>query len=218
MIKKEVQELLTFMLVYDFSGEKIKTQASSIKSVRKRIEDLDKKLKKITRLKKNIEIIICLGLYAKDVRQYIYDKYSKYNIRVVENTEFTESASCESLRIMLNNTINNNIIICQPNASINSKIISKTRKNHTYAVVSNEKKHNASISANVNNKNVVEHFSFGGSQEWKNCLIIREEDLVRDIRNKLNANCCNYKNKFIFEMINDVIAKQNTIKAIQIND
>lgn len=209
------KKLFTFMIIYDFAGLKVKGNMSTSLFVQQTLKDLDRQLKQIIKLNFNAEILLCVGLEADLVINHIQNKYKNFNIRIVENKEFDSNNSCESLRLLLNNAVNDKIIICDHFASINKTILSKMNEEKVYAVVSKSKENCSLIGANISKDKRIEYFSFGACQEWRNLFGLFNKCDINKIKSTLFSR--RYRKKFVFELMNDIIETNNIqIKAIEV--
>lgn len=212
---KSTDKLFTFMIIYDFAGVRIKGNMSTFLYVTQSLRILDRQIKQIIKLGYNTEILLCVGLEANLIIQHVHKKYSNFNIRIVENANFDLYNSCESLRLLLNNTLSNNIIVFDHMASISKRIISRMNEERTYAIVNKAKDNGGLIGVNIANNKKIEHFCFGACQEWKNVLGLFNKEDICNIKSQLFSK--SYKKKFIFELMNDIIDKCNiSIKAIEV--
>lgn len=212
--KKMSQEIFTYVLIHDFAGRKIKnTNAANIEDIRKTIKSIDFQIEEINSINKQKEIIICLGFASHYIIKHIQSKHINKNVKIIENSSFLESNSCESLRVILNCITGKRIVIINGCNNVNKKIISRVRDNNCYAVVSKKRNNIDNIGVNISHGNKIEYFSFGGCQEWKNCLLLFSKPTINTLKKKLNSG--EYKNKIIFEILNDLIEDHASIQAIQ---
>lgn len=213
-IKIKPQELVTFILLSDHHGYRMKSYGplSLVNIGRKKLIDLQ--ISAIQNTFDNFEIIVCAGFDADKVYRYIRLEYPNLNIRFVENQLYNSSNSCESLRLSLNNTTNTRVVICDGNLLINPRSLSKIDINHSCALVEKDGCKTLEIGLNSDN-NIVQHFSFGAKYTWSEILFLNGIDIIDSLR-KIIANY-NTKNRFIFEAINELIGMQHNIRSI-IND
>lgn len=218
--KKGIGSLLedkySFILLCDFAGHRLKTPNLYAPLIEYKMELLDKQIKVINKKFKNNEILLCVGLESNKLIKYIDKKYPDQNVRIVENVNYLDTASCESLRLALNNTYNRKLIIIDSSMKINARMLNRIKTDSCYAFVSNSKDGNVEIGANITKNKKIEYFSFGGCQKWKDILVLCDEQAIRSLRDILLSG--KYKRKFIFEALNDLITLNHEIKAIEVKE
>lgn len=205
-------ELVSIILLCDSPGYRMKSYGPIplISISNNRLIDLQ--IKAIQQAFTNFEIIICLGFDAEKTCKYIRSKYSKLPIRIVENQLFNSSNSCESVRIALNNTLNNRVLICSGNLLFNSKIFSLINYAQTCVLIENDPCENLEIGINIDHNNEAQYFSFGACRIWSEILYLHSFDAIEVLRKILVSP--ENKNKFIFEALNDVLRTKSKITCI----
>lgn len=205
-------DLISIILLCDSPGYRMKSYGpTSLISINgKKLIDLQIEL--INKTFNNNEIIICAGFEIDRIIKYIKTKHKKSNIRVVENQLYNNSNSCESLRIAINNTFNNKILICDGNLLLNSKCLSLIDIRYSCALIEKSPSGNLEIGVNIDHQNNIQHFSYGAHHIWSEILFMHNDDIIDECRKIIQS--IDYKNKFIFEALNELIINKYNIKAI----
>lgn len=157
------------------------------------------------------EIIMCVGFDSDKISKYIRSKYSHINIRLVENQLFNNCNSCESVRVAINNTFNDKIVICDGSLLINANILSLVDKDHSAVIAETTPCSNLEIGINIDENNYVQHFSYGASNVWSEIIFLQNNDIIENFRKILSSS--EYKNKFIFEALNELIKTKFKLKC-----
>jgi len=163
----------------------------------------------------NFEVIVCSGFETQKTVNFIKEKFSEVNIRVVENQVHFNTNCCESARLCLNNTNNDKILFCsgfnliQPehfkklDLSASSIFTQKNNDDMTYEI-------NA-----ITNDGVVEQLSLGLKRNyWTEMFYLSDKDIVKSFYNTLSNP--EYKNRFLFEALNDT-SKRFPIKNVRVD-
>ena len=214
--KKVDKRLLSFAILYDQQSSKSKNQQLQMAMIDHQLKLLDKQINSINKKYVKNEIIICVGYQSDIVIRHIHENHSKKNIRVVENTNYFDSNSCESLRIIMNNISNNRIIIMDGSMSVPERVYSKLGVDGCHILVSKQKNESGNVGANISKEDKVEYLSYGGCQECKNILVLCNTRAISLMKRILSSG--EYKNKFIFEILNDLISLKYVVKAIQVKE
>ena len=210
------EDMYSFILLCDFAGHRLKTPNLYAPLLDYKMCLLDKQIKVINKKFKRNEILLCVGLESGKLIKYIDNKYPNQNIRIVENVNYLDSNSCESLRLALNNTYNKKLIIIDSSMEINARMLNRIKTDSCYAFVSSLKYGNVDVGANITKNKQIEYFSFGGCQQWKEMLVLCDEKTIRSLKDILLSG--KYRRKFIFEALNDLIMLKHEIKAIEVKD
>lgn len=160
----------------------------------------------------NFEIILCCGFDVEKICKYIRSKYKNVNIRVVENQLFNESNSCETVRLALNNTNNDKVFIFDGNLWFPQEIFGQHDYNTSMILVEKKQNDGFEVGVNINEKNYVEHFSFGAKHFWSEVCYLSNNEVIDSLR-KILANP-DYKHKFIFEALNELLNTRFDLLAI----
>lgn len=205
--------LITAIILCDLPGYRMKSYgpASLIKVNKKLLIDLQ--IEYITKRFPKYEIIICVGFDAEKISKYIRSKYNNLNIRIVENQIFSSCNSCEGVRIALNNTFNDKILIIDGSLLINKKVLNLLDESKTCAIVEHTPSENLEVGININKNQIAEHFSFGAYKTWSELVYFCGSDILDNLRKFLSHQ--DSKKKFIFEAINDLIRNNYSILCVE---
>jgi len=209
---KITNELITVIILCDTPGYRMKSYGPLPLITINNQKLIDLQIQAIQKTFSNFEIIICVGFDAEKICKYIRQKYSNLNIRVVENQLFNSSNSCESVRISLNNTFNDRILLCDGNLLFNDKILSLFNTDQTCVLVEPQASENLEIGINIDENNEAQYFSFGACKTWSEMIYLDNKDIIETLRKIIS--CSDNKNKFIFEAINEIIKIKYKIKCI----
>lgn len=172
---------------------------------------IDTQIASIRKLFKNLEVIVCVSNCADKVHKHIKQTYKDISVRIVENQNHNLSNSIESVRICLNNTTNDKILIMSGDLLLWDSILYIDTKN-TCILTESKPSDNLDIGVNVDEKNIAQHFSFGANKVWSEVLFLQNEASVDSFRKNLLNNY--NKNKFMFEVLNDFATTKSGILCI----
>lgn len=212
-VNNKSTDLISIVLLCDSPGYRMKSYGPTplISINGKKLIDLQIEI--INKTFNNNEIIVCAGFEIDRIVKYIKSKHRNSNIRIVENQLYNNSNSCEALRISINNTFNDKILICDGSLLINYKCLSLIDTNSCCALIEKTPSNNLEIGVNVDENNSVQHFSYGAHSIWSEIFFMNNENIIDECRKIIQS--IDYKNKFIFEAINELIINKHKIKAIQ---
>ena len=108
---KPSDELITFVLIADSPIYRMKSYGPASLMPINNYKLIDYQINSIKKSCKNYEIILCLGYETNKVFRYVKNNHKNSNVRIIENQNYTNTNSCESLRLSLNNTLNDKIFI-----------------------------------------------------------------------------------------------------------
>jgi NDP-sugar pyrophosphorylase family protein len=174
---------------------------------------IDIQIDAISKTFKYYEIILCVGFDAEKISKYVRNKYNNINIRIVENQLYNSSNSCESARLALNNTINDQVLICDGNLLINSETLSLVNAEYSTVILESNPCANLEVGVNVDEKNEAQHFSFGASNIWSEILYLNNQDIIESLRRIMCG--ADYKSRFIFEALNELIKTKHKLKCVK---
>ena len=213
-IKKVIdkhQDLITVILLCDNPGYRMKSYGpiSLIDLTTEKL--IDYQIKSIKSVFKNFEIILCLGFDCEKVCRYIKSKY-KDTIRIVENQIYSTTNSCESLRLCLNNTSNDKIVVCDGSLLLDKTVLSLIDTTRPCTLMEFDPNDTLEVGLNIDAKNIAQFFSFGAKFIWSEILYLTGRDIIESLRRILSGT--NSKTKFMFEGINELITMKYEIKTI----
>lgn len=200
-------DFVTFIILCDLPGYRMKSYGPAPLLQIGKNKLIDLQLEIINNVFINCEIILCLGFDSESTIKYLYNNNYK-NVRVVENQLFEKNHSCESLRLSLNNTNNNKIFILDGSLLFNKNLFKNISLNENL-LFSQSDSAGFEISFNINEKNFIEHISYGASTIWTEILYINNSTVLNFKKLLSNGN---FKNRFIFEAINELIKMKINFK------
>jgi hypothetical protein len=176
-IKQEDNSLITIILLCDNPGYRMKSYGPiSLIDVTSTKKLIDLQIEAINKTFPNCEIIVCLGFDCEKVCKYIKTKHST-NIRIVENQMYAVTNSCESLRLCLNNTGNDKILICDGSLLFDKSIISLIDKKNPCVILESEPNQTLEIGVNVD-KDIAYFFSFGAKYIWSEIMFLAGKEMI----------------------------------------
>jgi len=209
---KLYQDFVTFVIICDLHGYRMKSYGSTSLLQIGQDKLIDSQIKIIDHFFSKYEIILCLGFDAESTIKYIRQKYShNNNIRIIENQLFEKYNSCESLRLSLNNTVNDKIFVIDGGILLNKQCFKNMSLDNNY-LFSQSISDGLDIGFNINENKKIEYISYGGSSVWSEILYINGKD-IEFLKRVLSTG--NFKNKFIFEVINELIKMKITFLPLK---
>lgn len=207
-------DLVSVILLGENHGYRMKSYGpiSLIKVGNKTV--LEHQVEIITGTFPKVEILLCCGFDANKVSSFVRNKLYGVNIRILENQLFNNSNCCESVRLCLNNTMNDKIIICNGELIFNHYHLEQLSLEQS-SVLSQEQNPDKNLDVNIiSNNGCVENMSLGlMSSYWCEMMSLVDEKNIRQFMKILSPP--EYKNKLLFEAINDLSDKTN-IKVVDI--
>ena len=159
----------------------------------------------------NFEIILCTGYDSVKTINFIREKFSNINIRAVENQIHYNSNCCESARLCLNNTKNDNIIILGGGVLLLPSQLSRLNFSHSTVITQDQPDDSNFEVGVIQNNGNFEQFSLGIKQEyWTEIIYLNGFPTVNKFSNIISN--MEYKNRFLFEAINE-LSKSTQIKV-----
>lgn len=209
---KKNTELITIILLCDSSGYRMKSYGPISLITIDDIKLIDLQIQCIKNVFENFEIILCVGFDAEKICKHIRSQYKDIRIRIVENQLHNVSNSCESLRLSLNNTANDKILICDGNLILNNGCLESIDINHSCVLTEKNPCDDLEIGLNINQDNIVQHLSYGATKIWSEIFFLNGIDIVESLRKVITKY--DSKTRFIFESINELIKMKYEIKCI----
>jgi choline kinase len=161
----------------------------------------------------NYEIIISVGFESKKISNYIREKFPSDNIRIVENQIYLNSNCCESIRLCLNNTMNNRVLVIPGNLYFKPHHLSSLKYDKNF-ILSQDSNVDQSFELSViqNERKHVQTICFGlKNMFWSEIFFLKNQSSVSNFYSIIDN--IDYKNKFAFEAIND-FSKNNKIEVL----
>lgn len=203
----------TIILLCDTPGYRMKSYGPpSLLQIHGEKRLIDIQIECIKKHFNNFEIILCCGFDADKICKYVKSKYKHINIRLVENQLFNESNSCETVRLALNNTNNDKIFILDGNLWFPQEIFGQHDYNTSMVLIEKKQLEGLEIGVNTNEKNQVEHFSFGAKNYWSEVFYLSNYEIIDSLR-KILSNP-DYKHKFVFEALNELLSTKFDLVAV----
>jgi len=164
----------------------------------------------------DFEILLCCGFESLKIATYVKETFSNINIRIVENQIYNNSNSCESVRLCLNNTMNDKILIYNMDLMLDPIHLRKFDFS-TSAVLTQANDNNNNMEIGVtHNFNTLENISIGiKSDRWTEVSFLSGKPIIESLQSILS--CIEYKNKFIFEGLIELI-KLHKLKTIDVSE
>ena len=156
----------------------------------------------------NFEIILCSGFETEKIVNFIKEKFEDINIRVVENQVHLNSNCCESARLCINNVTNNKVIFCGGGVLLTPEYLRLIDLKKSMLICEHD---SSSFEVGViQNNNYLEGLSIGvKNQYWTELLYLSDKKIIRSLYTILSKP--EYKNRFIFEAINEMPNKHKII-------
>lgn len=205
---KAVEDFITIVLFSENHGYRMKSYGpvSLIKIGGKTI--LETQIEAIKASFYNFEIIVCSGFETQKTVNFIKEKFPEVNIRVVENQVHFNTNCCESARLCLNNTSNDKILFCS-GFNLLRPFHLKGLNLDFCSVITQENNSDGAFEINaISNNGSLEQLSLGlKSDFWTEMFFVSGRNAIKSFYNILSAP--DYKNRFLFEAINDVASKHD---------
>jgi hypothetical protein len=211
-IPSQNADLVSIILMCDSPGYRMKSYGptSLVTIANKKLIDIQ--IEAIKQSFINFEIIMCVGFDAEKICKYIRAKYSKMNIRLVENQLFKNSNSCEAARLALNNTNNDKVLLCDGNLLLNTDLLSMIYNVESCVFTESNPCVNLEVGLNIDEKNEVQYFSFGAYRIWSEIVFFNNSEIIESFRRIISTG--DYKNKFIFEALNELIKTKHKLQCL----
>lgn len=148
------------------------------------------------------EIILCSGFETNKVYHFVQSKFpDSYNIRIVENQVYYHSNCCEGLRLCMNNTMNNRILVCGGGVVLTTEFLKELNLRKPSILTQTGKKNDTFEIGVIQNDTRLENMSLAVKDRiWTELLYLTGEPLVKSFYNIISKP--ELKNKFLFEAIN----------------
>jgi len=200
-------DLVSVILLSENHGYRMKSYGpiSLIKIGEKSL--LERQIEAVQAVFLNFEIILCSGFETEKTVNFIKDRYSDVNIRVVENQVHYNSNCCESTRLCISNTANNKIFLCGGSVLIDPSHLEMINLDQS-AIMTQSEDANSSFEVGVvaDQKDRLEHLSLGVKLNyWTELVYLADEQIIRAIYSIVSNP--EYKNRFVFEAINELATK-----------
>jgi choline kinase len=150
----------------------------------------------------DFEVIICSGFETHKVYHFIQQNFPQsMPIRIVENQVFYHSNCCEGLRLCMNNTRNDRMIICGGGVLLTTEYLKELNIKRPSILYQEAGKDSTFDVGVIQNNERLENLSLAVKDKvWTELLYLNGESLVRSFYNTISKP--ELKNKFLFEAIN----------------
>lgn len=150
----------------------------------------------------DFEIILCSGFETQKVYQFVQANFApSVPIRIVENQVYYHSNCCEGLRLCMNNTRNDRIIVCGGGVLLTIpylRSLNIKKSSIPYQKSSKESSFDIGI---ISNDDRLENLALAVKDNvWTDLLYLNGETLIRSFYNTISKP--ELKTKFLFEAIN----------------
>ena len=152
----------------------------------------------------DFEIILCSGFETSKVYQFINQRFPpSLPIRIVENQVYFHSNCCEGVRLCMNNTTNDKIIICGGGVMLNVDHLKHLNvKKSSILCQPGEKNGSFDVGVIPNTSKRLETLSLAAKDLiWTELLYLSGEPIIKSFYNLVSKP--EMKNKFLFEAINN---------------
>jgi len=205
-------DLVTVILLCDSSGYRMKSYGPVSLVTINDTKLIDLQIRCIKNVFENFEIILCVGFDAEKICKYIRSEHGDTRIRIVENQLHNVSNSCESLRLSLNNTTNNKIVVCDGNLVLNEECLKSIDTNYSCVLVEENPCENLEIGLNIDDKRIVQHLSYGANNTWSEIFFLHGVEIIESLRRIVTKY--DSKTRFVFESINELIKMKYEVKSV----
>lgn len=206
MSKEKYKEFISIILLHD-SNVHIKSRSNipvCFMRTNKKQTLIDRQIELIDKKFDKYEIIVSANDLAPVISKHIKLNHPKKNIRVIENTNFSTTNSCESIRLCIQNINNDKIFIINGNLFFNHSVLNGLNFSKSFALVNSGTNENLDIGVNVHDSNV-QFFCYGASKCWSEILFINGAGTISDLYDTIGHK--NFKTRFLFEAMNEILHK-----------
>lgn len=173
---------------------------------------LEQQIEAISRSFSNYEIVLCAGFEGNKLASSVRSKFSNLNVRIVENQLHYNSNCCESARLCLNNTMNENIILIDGSILISHSDLQRITTKPGLTMYFQDEYFDGLDVGIIQNGGVVENLTLGlKSNFWNGVLSINGKKQVNNLLSVLSNP--DFKTKFLFEGINHYNARYGGVFA-----
>ena len=174
---------------------------------------IDVQIAAIKAVYKNPEILLCCGFESDKVVRYVRNKYPSDNIRIVENQLFDETNCCETLRLCLNNTTSDSMLVCNGDLLLYPEIV-KVIRDLPYVLTQKKgkKKSTLEVGTVCDENFMVTNMSFGLPNLWTEIFHLNSKECINTMRKIVSSD--NFKNRLIFEALNSFNETKHSLTQI----
>ena len=211
-----VRKFVTVVLLGENHGYRMKSYgATPLLKIRDNKTLLELQIDAIKSVFTDYEVILCCGFDTKRINDFVRDKLKNENVRIVENQVHYNSNCCESIRLALNNTMNNRVFISSGEIFLTPSYLHKFDYNKVSVAIQQQNINgDFEISAILNNKTLNTMCLGEKNNFWTEAIFLNNEESIRRLQNIVSN--VDFKNKFMFEAIN-MLSKNTKIKVVENN-
>ena len=103
-------------------------------------------------------------------------------------------------------------MIADGNILFNADMLNQINMQHSSVLCETAPSENLEVGFNLNEDQDIEHFAYGASNLWSEVLFLNNSEIIDSLRKIVSGN--DYKTKFIFEALNDLIKTRHSLKMI----
>jgi len=212
---ERIDDFVTIVLLSENSGYRMKSYGAIplLRIGNKNLIDIQ--IEEIKSVFSDFEIILCSGFESLKIAKYVRCHYPNLNVRIVENQLYEYSNSCESLRLCLNNTTNNKVLICSGELMIHRDVLALTTLKKPFIISEMHPSENLEIGIASNEWGTAENLCYGVENKWSEILFLNDHEAVEAMRSVISD--IDYKNRFVFEAINEMSKSKHRLSVIQNN-
>ena len=214
---KEEKGFVTVVLLSENHGHRMKSYGpvSLLKVGGKSL--LDKQIEAVRTILPNSEIVLCCGFEAYRTVTFVKGRFTPdAKIRVVENQLHYNTNSCESARLCLNNIVNDKILFCDGGVLLKPEHLAVINFKKSCVVIQDKNSNtNLEVGA-IENNSILENLSFGiKGKYWSELFYLAGQVNIAEFYTLISNT--DYKNKFLFEAINDY-SKRFPVATVKIEE
>ena len=168
---------------------------------------LDKSIKTIKKAYEYSEIILVVGFEAEKITQVLPKE-----IRIVENQSYEKTSVSESVRLAINNSVYNDILIIYGDLIFNINTINNITQNNSCIIVDSKSRFKAEeIGVTIVDDNVT-NFAYGLENKWSHIAYLTGDESLEFQRLCLDKK----KNKmYPFEVFNIMLNNDFVLSAVE---
>lgn len=170
---------------------------------------IDHQLKVIEKQFPRCKIFYVYGFDSKKVENYLHKIHK--DVTFVNNEEYNKYGQIYSIYKVID-LIEKECLFLNGDLVLQPSMFKNFNKRYSQIFVNN--KSSSELGASIDEKNNVQHISYGLDNLVTNMFFINEKSINNF---KKNVENWNYRNYFCFEIINKMIEQGNNFKAQQIN-
>jgi len=133
----------------------------------------------------DFEVILCSGFETNKVYHFVQSTFpNNQQIRIVENQVYYHSNCCEGLRLCMNNTMSNRILVCGGGVVLTSEYLKSLNLRKSSILIQSGVKESTFDIGVITNDSRLENMSLAVKDKvWTELLYLNGEQLVRSFYN-----------------------------------